>query len=56
MTERCFSLKQHLNQLVKAGHLRHYLSDDQKQHFTREPRIAHNTKPPTRVIEMIHTS
>ena len=56
MTERCFSLKQHLNQLVKAGHLHRYLSDGQKQHFTGAPRINHNIKPPARVIEMIHTS
>jgi hypothetical protein len=56
MTEKCFSLKQHLDQLVKDKHLRHYLSDGQKQHLSGEPRTAHNTKPPARVIEMIHTS
>jgi hypothetical protein len=56
MTERCFSLKQHQDQLAKMGHLRRYLSDGQKQHFTKELGIAHNTKPPARVIEMIHTS
>ena len=50
-----FFLKQHLDQLVKEGHLCCYLSDGQKQHLTGEPRTAYNTKPPIRVIEMIHT-
>ena len=45
MTEKCFSLKQHLDQLVKDEHLWHYLSDGQKQHLLGEPRTAHNTKP-----------
>jgi hypothetical protein len=56
MTEKCFSLKQHLDQLVKEGHLRCYLCDGQKQHLTGEPRAVHNTKPHARVIEMIDTS
>jgi hypothetical protein len=56
MTERCYSLKQHLEQLAKAGHLPHYLRDDQKQHYHEEPTVAHNTKPTAKVIEMIHTS
>jgi hypothetical protein len=56
MTERCYSLKQHLEELAKAGHLRRYLGDGQKQHYHEGPTVAHNTKPPARVIEMIHTS
>ena len=30
MTERRYSLKQHLEELAKAGHLRRYLGDGQK--------------------------
>jgi hypothetical protein len=45
-----------LEQLAKAGHLRRYLGDGQKQHYHEEPTIAHNTKPLARIIEMIHTS
>ena len=56
MTERCYSLKQHLEQLAKAGHLRHYIGDGQKQHYHEGPTVAHNAKPAARVIEMIHTS
>jgi hypothetical protein len=56
MTERCYSLKQHLKELAKAGHLRRYIGDGQKQHYHEGPIIAHNTKPVARVIEMIHTS
>ena len=56
MTERCYSLKQHLEELAKAGHLRRYLGDDQKQHYHEGPTVAHNTKPAARIIEMIHTS
>ncbi len=56
MTERCYLLKQHLEELAKAEHLCHYLGDGQKQHYHEGPTIAHNTKPAARVIEMIHTS
>ena len=56
MTERCYSLKQHLEELAKAGHLRRYLGDGQKQHYHEGPIVAQNTKPAARVIEMIHTS
>jgi hypothetical protein len=56
MIERCYSLKQHLEELAKAEHLRHYLGDGQKQHYHEGPTVAHNTKPAARVIEMIHTS
>jgi hypothetical protein len=56
MTERCYSLKQHLEQLAKAGHLRRYLGDGQKQHYHEEPTVAHNAKPLAKVIKMIHTS
>jgi hypothetical protein len=56
MTERCYSLKQHLEELAKAGHLRRYLGDGQRQHYHEGPTVAHNTKPAARVIEMIHTS
>ena len=56
MTERCYSLKQHLEELAKAGHLRRYIGDGQKQHYHEGPIIAHNTKPIARVIEMIHIS
>uniref|UniRef100_A0A2N9I5P8 Reverse transcriptase domain-containing protein n=1 Tax=Fagus sylvatica TaxID=28930 RepID=A0A2N9I5P8_FAGSY len=56
MTKRCYSLKQHLEELAKAGHLRRYLGDGQKQHYHEGPTVAHNTKPMARVIEMIHTS
>jgi hypothetical protein len=56
MTERCYSLKQHLEELARAGHLRRYLGDGQKQHYHEGPTVAHNTKPAARVIEMINTS
>ena len=56
MTEKCYSLKQHLEELARAGHLRRYLKDGQKQHYHEGPTVAHNTKPAARVIEMIHTS
>ena len=56
MTERCYSLKQHLEQLAKAGHLPRYLRDGQKQHYHEKPTVTHNTKPTAKVIEMIHTS
>jgi hypothetical protein len=56
MTERCYSLKQHLEELAKAGHLRRYIGDGQRQHYHEGPTVAHNTKPAVRVIEMIHTS
>ena len=56
MTERCYSLKQHLEELARAGHLRRYLGDGQKQYYHEGPTIAHNTKLAARVIEMIHTS
>ena len=55
MTERYYSLKQHLEELAMAGHLRQYLGDGQKQHFHEGRTVAHNTKPAARVIEMIHT-
>jgi hypothetical protein len=56
MTERCYSLKQHLEELAKAGHLRRYLGDGQKQHYHEGPIVAHNTKHAAKVIDMIHTS
>jgi hypothetical protein len=56
MTERCYTLKQHLEELAKAGHLRHYIGEDQRQHYHEGPTAAHNTKPAARIIEMIHTS
>jgi hypothetical protein len=56
MTERCYLLKQHLEELAKAEHLCRYLGDGQKQHYHEGPTIAHNTKLAARVIEMIHTS
>ena len=56
MIERCYSLKQHLEQLAKEGHLRRYLGDGQKRHYHENPTIAHNTKPLARIIEMIYTS
>jgi hypothetical protein len=42
--------------LAKAGHLRRYIGDDQKQHYHERLTVAYNTKPAIRVIEMIHTS
>uniref|UniRef100_A0A2N9I0I0 Uncharacterized protein n=1 Tax=Fagus sylvatica TaxID=28930 RepID=A0A2N9I0I0_FAGSY len=42
--------------LAKAGHLRRYISDGQRQHYHEGPTIVHNTKPAARVIETIHTS
>uniref|UniRef100_A0A2N9HL09 Uncharacterized protein n=1 Tax=Fagus sylvatica TaxID=28930 RepID=A0A2N9HL09_FAGSY len=51
MTERSYSLKQHLEELAKAGHLRRYLGDGQKQHYHERPTVAHNTKPAARVAE-----
>ena len=56
MTKRCYSLKQHLEELAKARHLHRYQGDGQKQHYHEGPTVAHNTKPVARVIEMIHTS
>jgi hypothetical protein len=56
MTERCYSLKQHLEELAKAGHLCRYLGDGQNQHYHEGPTVTHNTKPMAKVIEMIHTS
>ena len=56
MTERCYSLKQHFEELAKVGHLRRYLGDGQKQRYHKRPTIAHNTKPAAKVIKMIHTS
>jgi hypothetical protein len=56
MTERCYSLKQHLEELAKAGHLRRYIGEDQRQHYHEGLTAAHNTKPAALVIEMIHTS
>ena len=56
MTERCYTLKQHLEELAKAGHLRHYIGEDQRQHYHEGPTAAHNAKPVARVIEMIQTS
>uniref|UniRef100_A0A2N9IX95 Uncharacterized protein n=1 Tax=Fagus sylvatica TaxID=28930 RepID=A0A2N9IX95_FAGSY len=46
----------HLDDLAKAGHLRRYISDGQRQHYHEGPTIIHNTKPAARVIETIHTS
>uniref|UniRef100_A0A2N9IC67 Uncharacterized protein n=1 Tax=Fagus sylvatica TaxID=28930 RepID=A0A2N9IC67_FAGSY len=46
----------HLDDLAKAGHLRRYISDGQRQHYHEGPTIVHNTKPAARVIETIHTS
>ena len=56
MTERCYTLKQHLEELAKAGHLHCYIGEDQRQHYHEGPTAAHNTKPAARIIEMIHTS
>uniref|UniRef100_A0A2N9F8L8 Uncharacterized protein n=1 Tax=Fagus sylvatica TaxID=28930 RepID=A0A2N9F8L8_FAGSY len=56
MTEKCFTLKKHLDDLAKAGHLRRYISDGQSQHYHEGPTIIHNTKPAARVIETIYTS
>uniref|UniRef100_A0A2N9HA42 Integrase catalytic domain-containing protein n=1 Tax=Fagus sylvatica TaxID=28930 RepID=A0A2N9HA42_FAGSY len=55
MIERCYSLKQHLEELAKARHLRHYTGEGQRQHYHEGPTVAHNTRPAARVIEMIHT-
>uniref|UniRef100_A0A2N9GE01 Integrase catalytic domain-containing protein n=1 Tax=Fagus sylvatica TaxID=28930 RepID=A0A2N9GE01_FAGSY len=56
MTEKCYTLKKHLEDLAKAGHLHRYISDGQRQHYHEGPTAAHNTKPAARVIETIHTS
>ena len=56
MTERCYSLKQHLEELAKEGHLHPYIGDGQRQHNHEGPTTVHNAKPAARVIEMIHTS
>uniref|UniRef100_A0A2N9GPC3 Uncharacterized protein n=1 Tax=Fagus sylvatica TaxID=28930 RepID=A0A2N9GPC3_FAGSY len=56
MTEKCFTLKKHLDDLAKAGHLRCYINDGQRQHYHEGPTIVHNTKPAARIIETIHTS
>uniref|UniRef100_A0A2N9JBU4 Reverse transcriptase domain-containing protein n=1 Tax=Fagus sylvatica TaxID=28930 RepID=A0A2N9JBU4_FAGSY len=56
MTKRCYSLKQHLEELAKAGHLRRYIGGDQRQRYHEGPTAVHNAKPAARVIEMIHTS
>uniref|UniRef100_A0A2N9I550 Uncharacterized protein n=1 Tax=Fagus sylvatica TaxID=28930 RepID=A0A2N9I550_FAGSY len=56
MTEKCYTLKKHLEDLAKAGHLHRYISDGQRQHYHEGLTTAHNTKPAARVIETIHTS
>jgi hypothetical protein len=56
MTEKCYTLKKHLEDLAKAGHLHRYISDGQRQHYHEGPTTVHNTKPAARVIETIHTS
>ena len=56
MTKRCYTLKQHLEELAKTGHLHRYISDGQRQHYHEGPTAAHNTKPAARIIETIHTS
>ena len=56
MTKRCYTLKQHLEELAKTGHLHRYISDGQRQHYHEGPTAAHNTKPAARFIETIHTS
>uniref|UniRef100_A0A2N9HH77 Uncharacterized protein n=1 Tax=Fagus sylvatica TaxID=28930 RepID=A0A2N9HH77_FAGSY len=50
MTEKCFTLKKHLDDLAKAGHLRRYISDGQSQHYHEGPTIIHNTKPAARIF------
>jgi hypothetical protein len=56
MTEKCYTLKKHLEDLAKAGHLHRYISDGQRQHYHEGPTTVHNAKPAARVIETIHTS
>ncbi len=56
MIERCYSLKQHLEELAKVGHLRRYIGEDQRQRYHEGPTAVHNTKPAAQFIEMIHTS
>ena len=56
MIERCYSLKQHLEELAKVGHLHRYIGGDQRQRYPEGPMAVHNVKPAARVIEMIHTS
>uniref|UniRef100_A0A2N9FUL1 RNase H type-1 domain-containing protein n=1 Tax=Fagus sylvatica TaxID=28930 RepID=A0A2N9FUL1_FAGSY len=56
MTEKCYTLKKHLEDLAKVGHLHRYISDGQRQHYHEGPTTIHNTKPAARVIETIHTS
>jgi hypothetical protein len=56
MTEKCYTLKKHLEDLAKAGHLHRYISDGQRQHYHEGPTTIHHAKPAARVIETIHTS
>ena len=56
MTEKCYTLKQHLEELAKAGHLHRYIGDGQRQHYHEGPTAARNAKPATKVIETIHIS
>uniref|UniRef100_A0A2N9GSC5 Retrotransposon gag domain-containing protein n=1 Tax=Fagus sylvatica TaxID=28930 RepID=A0A2N9GSC5_FAGSY len=51
-----FYIEKHLDDLAKAGHLRRYISDGQRQHYHEGPTIVHNTKPAARIIETIHTA
>jgi hypothetical protein len=56
MTEKCYMLKQHLEELAKAGHLHRYIGDGQRQHYHEGPTATRNAKPAARVIETIHIS
>ncbi|XP_075659215.1 uncharacterized protein LOC142629114 [Castanea sativa] len=54
-TEQCRVLKDHLEQLVKAGHLKEFLVETGNQEAGQEGQLRRNPlPPPLRVIEVIH--
>ncbi|XP_075636678.1 uncharacterized protein LOC142608907 [Castanea sativa] len=54
-TEQCRVLKDHLEQLVKAGHLKEFLSETGNQETGQEGQLCRNPlPPPLGVIEVIH--
>ncbi|XP_075659209.1 uncharacterized protein LOC142629107 [Castanea sativa] len=54
-TEQCRVLKDHLEQLVKAGHLKEFLVETGNQEAGQEDRLCRNPLPPLlEVIEVIH--
>ncbi|XP_075640245.1 uncharacterized protein LOC142611991 [Castanea sativa] len=56
-TEQCRVLKDHLEQLVKAGHLKEFLMETGNKETEQVDRLHRNPlPPPLGVIEVIHTA